>query len=306
MQKSAYLYQTNIKYILSKRFCMKKVIGLLSILFSFLIAGTALNMNFRWPWEKEQYNEPITYRIRSTNNINYEIKLIQGDLLNLSLLIQPGTKQPYTIVNAANKFLYLGDGIAGAIKAADKKSGVQKACNKLLEEYGKQNAKPISKKTGFFSDPIMYKKSMPTGTAWLTESSDLKTNNNIQAIIHAVGPDCREEQEGNQFEHFLRMTYGNIVAAAINYNFKHQPENSIATIACPSLSTGIFSCDLDQSAAIAAEMIFSIMRNVAQSNNPHAPTTFVMVAYDNLNFEAYKKAFQDIAQTMKDDVNLYD
>lgn len=276
---------------------MKKHILIYSILNNVLIITP---VNITWPWEKKQPQgqSPIIYTIARPNNTPaFQIKLVQGDLLNLGSTQGLSADEQYTIVNTANKFLYLGGGIAGAIKKTDSSGTVQADCNNLLIKHGKTLAKSVKKSTGLFSPPKLFTQYMPVGTAWLTTSGDLKKNN-IHHIIHAVCPDCRQEQEQHFFEDFLRMAYGNIITIAISYNSTNNTDK-INTIACPSLSTGIFECPIENSAHIAAERICTIMKNLANTNNAYAPTTFIMVAYSEKDFQIYKKAFDNAMQNDK-------
>jgi O-acetyl-ADP-ribose deacetylase (regulator of RNase III) len=262
------------------------------LIFSILTFATAQNFDFSWPWEKKIINPSITYTIKNDHFPNaYKIILIQGDLLNLDTLIKRGAKTPYTIVNAANKYLYLGSGIAGAIRDVDKSGAVQKACNSILQKKGKNLAKPQKKKAGLFDTPLTFTKYMPTGSAWLTTSGDL-LNKNIQGIIHAVSPNCQLSEEKANFEELLRMTYSNIFATVIQYNTDSSTTTPIHTVACPSLSTGIFRCKLEKAATVAAETIVAIMANSASDDDKGSPTIFVMVTHDDKHFKIYKDAFQ--------------
>lgn len=268
---------------------MKRIALLVIFIGSIGILRTGFDSNFRWPWQKKIINNTITYKIPLNSNRHSYIKLIQSDLLKLDTLINPPAKTTYTVVNAANKFLYLGSGVAGAIKDADQSGTIQEECNSILREKGRTFTHPQTKKIGLFSS-IQYEKYMPTGTAWITNSGDL-IHRNITSVIHAVGPNCQIPKEAEIFEELLKMTYSNIFAVVIQHNNNHSQQIPISVVACPSLSTGIFKCDLEKAAIIAAETIMSIMKNTADANDPYAPTTFVMVAYDNEHFQIYKAAF---------------
>jgi O-acetyl-ADP-ribose deacetylase (regulator of RNase III) len=233
----------------------------------------------------------VFYRLNQDNT--HRIALVKGDLLNLQPFIKDhniNTTGTYTIVNAANKVLWLGSGIAGEIKKADKSGDVQKECDTLRATYGQK--KSVKKKTDFFL-PTTFEESMPVGSAWLTKSGDLHNQPyNINYIIHAVGPNCDDSQEGPYFQEFLDVAYTSIFASIIKHNSTPSNKPAISTIACPSLSTSIFACNLQKSARVAANRIFLIMQRIAELNDTNGPTTFIMVAWTDTDFAAYQAAFE--------------
>ncbi|RTL04291.1 hypothetical protein EKK58_10810 [Candidatus Dependentiae bacterium] len=217
-----------------------------------------------------------TYRLSSSNGTNYTIKIIQGDLLNLQE-IDNNLFSSYTIVNAANEYLQLGGGIAGAIRMADTSGAVQKECDIFLRN------KNIEK--------------IPVGTSVVTTSGSLKKTKSIAHIIHAVGPDCREKKQKSAFAHLLQTTYAYIFKSVIDFNKSTQdPMQKIKTVACPSISTGIFAGPIEQAATIAANTIVQNMYNYAYAYNQNAPKTFIMVAYSDKDFQVYANAFDQAVQ----------
>jgi len=123
---------------------------------------------------------------------NTVLELVKGDITDLSV---------DCIVNAANNYLRLGGGVAGAIR---RKGGpkIQRECNKIISERG----------------------SIPTGGAVITTGGNLKA----KYVIHAVGPVFGEGDEDAK----LRDATINSLKLADEYN--------IRSIAFPAISTGYF------------------------------------------------------------------
>jgi O-acetyl-ADP-ribose deacetylase (regulator of RNase III) len=301
---------------------MKKVTKLLSLLYSFLIFGTVLNINCRWPWEEKSHEEKIlmygpienedfgddeddTRRFSISNeggDNKHSIILTTRGLRNLNWEDFP---KQFALVHGANRFLYLhkshGSGFTRLIKKLDINGTIQKECDDLLEKKGKAFPKEVTWKTGLFSS-VTFKKYMPTGSTWLTKSGDL-VKENVSHIIHAVGPNCNKPEEKEQFEDFLRMTYSNIFATIIDHNNTNDIQNPIKAVACPSLSTGISRCELPKAATVAAETIFNIMQNIVKFNDKNGPTIFIMFVHDNAHFKAYKEAFEKEAHKNANQAN---
>ena len=121
-----------------------------------------------------------------------EIIIIKGDITEV---------EADAIVNAANKYLKHGGGVAAAIV---RKGGeiIQKESNKIISEQG-----PLE-----------------TGDAVATSAGNLKA----KKVIHTVGPIYGE---GNERDKLIKATY-NCLKLADEYNFK--------SIAFPAISTGIY------------------------------------------------------------------
>jgi O-acetyl-ADP-ribose deacetylase (regulator of RNase III) len=120
------------------------------------------------------------------------LELVKGDITELSV---------DSIVNAANGFLKLGGGVAGAIR---RKGGpkIQRECDKIIAEKGR----------------------IPTGEAAVTTGGNLKA----KYVIHAVGPIYGEGDEDNK----LRAATTNSLELADWHGLK--------SIAFPAISTGYF------------------------------------------------------------------
>lgn len=122
------------------------------------------------------------------------------------------------IVNAANGELLAGAGVCGAIRKAAG-SGVFEECQKILENEGLT--------------------SIEDGEARMT-SAGLLTSKGVKAIVHAVGPQGKNESA-------LRSAYRNSMLLAEKAGY--------SSIAFPSISTGIFNYPIEEAAAAAIDEI---------------------------------------------------
>jgi len=123
---------------------------------------------------------------------NVEIIVMKGDITEV---------EADAIVNAANKYLKHGGGVAAAIV---RKGGeiIQRESNKIISEQG-----PLE-----------------TGDAVATSAGNLRA----KKVIHTVGPIYGE---GSERDKLMKATY-NCLKLAEEYGFK--------SIAFPAISTGIY------------------------------------------------------------------
>jgi O-acetyl-ADP-ribose deacetylase (regulator of RNase III) len=130
------------------------------------------------------------------------IELVQGDITEMDT---------EAIVNAANRRLAHGGGVAGAIV---RKGGriIQEESTRWVQERG----------------------SVPVGMAAITSGGRLKARH----VIHAVGPRLGE---GDEDEKLKEATLSSLKLA---------DEYKIRSIAFPAISTGIFGYPLDRCADI--------------------------------------------------------
>lgn len=265
---------------------MKKFLNKKLFIWVFLYAQLTNAFSYNNTSKFLYHNTPkeVTYWLPSSDGRSYTIKIVQGDLLTLHTT-ESSCRNGYTIVNPANKRLTLGGGVAGAIFMADQSGAIQKECDLYL--YNKNIDK------------------LPVGTTVLTTSGSLKKTHSIAYIIHAVGPDCRNNKEEADFSYLLQKTYEHIFKAATDFNSSQKSNNDdvdirINTVACPSISTGIFAAPVEKAATIASHTIVSSMYKYARSGDNNAPTTFIMTTYSDKDFEVYKEAFaQTIQQQIK-------
>ncbi len=130
------------------------------------------------------------------------IELVQGDITEI---------QTEAVVNAANRDLVHGGGVAGAIV---RKGGqtVQQESSRWIQEHGP----------------------LPVGTAAITRAGRLPAS----YVIHAVGPRMGEGDEDMK----LRQ-------ATLN-SLKLADQHGLTSVAFPAISTGIFGYPVDRCAKI--------------------------------------------------------
>jgi O-acetyl-ADP-ribose deacetylase len=219
-------------------------------------------------------------KFSKSNNGEITYTLPNGKIIYVT---KPGTDivkmtRANAIINAANKYLLLGGGVAGAIKDAAGPD-VQVQCDELLEKYGTKLTIPAIKTTGWTSLPKIYTKAVPVGSAWTTSAYHLLPE--ITYIIHAVGPDCREEDEKNNFEATLKSAYEDIFQEAVRAKI---PPKSLAI---PLLSSNIFKCNFDKCVQIA---VTTVVQELLRSEHVEA---VYFVAFDQQTYKAYQKALDD-------------
>ena len=128
------------------------------------------------------------------------------------------------VVNAANSTLLGGGGVDGAIHSAGGPA-ILKACQEI-------------RRTDF-------PQGLPTGEAVITTAGNLPAS----YVIHTVGPIYGHEQ-GQE---------ANLLAACYRSSLQVATENSVATIAFPSISTGAFGYPKPEAAAISSSAIESFI-----------------------------------------------
>lgn len=159
------------------------------------------------------------------------IQFVLGDITKLG-----GTPyQSAAIVNAANSRLLAGGGVCGSIFRAAGSALLQRACDEMAP--------------------------CPTGESRLTPAFDLQSQG-VEAIIHAVGPDCRITPQA-EADALLELAYTSAVRCA--------SEAGLSSIAFPSISTGIYKFPKERAAQIAVDALRSVDRQ---------DLTITLVAFD--------------------------
>lgn len=175
------------------------------------------------------------------------------------------------IVNAANNELWLGGGVAGAIR---KIGG-----NKIQEECLK-----ITNKRGYLKN----------GEVTHTGIGNF-TNKNLNYIFHAVGPYYKGGDKGEKEELYNAF-----------YNcFTLADKNKIKSIAMPPISSGIFGYPKDE----CAEVFYEALKNyIIEIENE---STLKEVRMTIIDFPTYKsfvdvhnKVIDDYKQHFGDEVNF--
>lgn len=146
------------------------------------------------------------------------------------------------IVSAANKHMdYVGAaGVAGAIG--------QLAGRKNLQALARvEGMRRGAGKNRIFCEP---------GQALLTDTSELADtffkSQYVDAIIHAVGPDCRIDEENKNRVALLKSVYGRI--------FDSAEQAGVKKLYIPGISIAIFACPIDQATQIAVQIAASRLK----------------------------------------------
>ncbi|MGC9337027.1 MAG: O-acetyl-ADP-ribose deacetylase [Candidatus Cloacimonadia bacterium] len=161
------------------------------------------------------------------------------------------------IVNAANSSLIGGGGVDGAIHRA---GGPQ-----IFEECAE-----IRKRQG----------GCPTGEAVITSGGNLKA----KYVIHTVGPIWRGGE--NNEENLLRNCYINSLNIA--------KENSIKSIAFPSISTGIYKFPIQRASMIALQTTI----NYIKKNDFLDEVRFVL--FSKKDYDIYCESLKSIIRQKAD------
>lgn len=149
------------------------------------------------------------------------------------------------IVNAAKNSLTGGGGVDGAIHKA--------AGPKLLEECLR-----IQERQG----------GCPTGEAVITSGGNLKA----KFVIHTVGPVW--EGGSSDERELLASAYRNTLILAVS--------NSVASIAFPNISTGVYGFPKNQAAVIAINTVKDFLRQDTTIQK------VIFCCFDDENFSIYK------------------
>jgi O-acetyl-ADP-ribose deacetylase (regulator of RNase III) len=128
------------------------------------------------------------------------------------------------IVNAANATLLGGGGVDGAIHRAGGPAILQ-ACREIRRTHHPQG--------------------LPTGEAVITTAGDLPT----RRVIHTVGPVYG--RHGGRESELLAACYRNSLALAARH--------SLASIAFPAISTGVFGYPPSEAAAVSSRAVMEFL-----------------------------------------------
>jgi O-acetyl-ADP-ribose deacetylase (regulator of RNase III) len=156
------------------------------------------------------------------------------------------------IVNAANSSLMGGGGVDGAIHRAGGPT-ILEECKKIVAKQG-----PLA-----------------TGKAVVTTGGNLPA----RYVIHTVGPVWRG---GNQGEPSL-------LASAYRESLKLAVENKLATVAFPSISTGVYGYPVDKAAFVALRTVMDFLKN---EQGTVKEVTFVL--FDMRTMEVYRKTLMSL------------
>lgn len=155
------------------------------------------------------------------------------------------------IVNAANPSLMGGGGVDGAIHRAGGPQ-ILEECREIVANQGR----------------------LPTGQAVITTAGNLSASR----VIHTVGPIWRGGGGGE--EDLLRNAYRTCLELAC--------ENSLRTIAFPSISTGAYRFPVEKAARAALDTVIGYLRKVDCLDE----VSFVLFNDDTC--DAYSAALDDM------------
>ena len=157
------------------------------------------------------------------------------------------------IVNAANPSLMGGGGVDGAIHRAGGPA-ILAECKQIVTRQGR----------------------LPTGEAVITTGGNLKAKH----VIHTVGPIWHGGGKGE----------ATLLASAYRESLKCASENSLTSIAFPSISTGAYRYPIMEAAEIAMKTVVSF---VTEGDTSLKEVVFVL--FNAAAYEAYVSALGKVA-----------
>lgn len=160
------------------------------------------------------------------------------------------------IVNAANEALSGGSGVDGAIHLA--------AGPELYD---------LTRPLG----------GCPTGSAVITGAGRIPLPTRF--IIHAVGPRWKRRQEEECAE---------LLAGAYRASMHLAKVNGVASVAFPSISTGVYGYPIERAARIALGTVADSLRARPQGSRL---TLAVFVLFSDADLNVYREALAELART---------
>lgn len=159
------------------------------------------------------------------------------------------------IVNAANPGLMGGGGVDGAIHRAGGPA-ILAECKQIVARQGR----------------------LPTGKAVITTGGNLKA----KYVIHTVGPVWHGGGKGE----------AGLLASAYRESLKIAAEHKLASVAFPSISTGVYGYPVSEAARVAIGAVIDFLRQGAGSVRE-----VVFVLFDAQTMDAYSLALQEAAES---------
>ena len=164
------------------------------------------------------------------------------------------------IVNPANPTLMGGGGVDGLIHKKGGKA-ILEECKRIREEQ--------------------YPDGLPTGEAVITTGGNLKA----KYVIHTVGPICGDKNRG------MTEREKGLLSNAYFNSLKLADERGLQSIAFPSISTGVYSCSVDDASEVALKTIVDYLKNNAKNLKK-----VVMVLYTPDMFKIFADKLDKIAK----------
>jgi O-acetyl-ADP-ribose deacetylase (regulator of RNase III) len=178
-------------------------------------------------------------------------------------------KQPVNaIVNAANNDLWLGGGVAGAIRSTGG-DVISKECRELIKSRGGKevdNGEVVHTGIGEFKNP------------------------NLKYIFHAVGPIYRGGNKNEENE--LKDAFYNC--------FKLADELKISSIALPPISSGIFGYPKDECAEVFYTALMSYIEKINSSEQPTTLREVYMTIIDHLTYSEFTQIHDKVIGIFKE------
>ena len=182
-------------------------------------------------------------------------EIIIGDA-RLSIIQGDITRQNTdAIVNAANSSLMGGGGVDGAIHRAGGPA-ILAECKQIVARQGR----------------------LPTGKAVITTGGNLKA----KYVIHTVGPVWHGGGKGE----------AGLLASAYRESLKVAAEHKLASVAFPSISTGVYGYPVSEAARVAIGTVIDFLRQGAGSVKE-----VVFVLFDAQTMDAYSLALREVAES---------
>lgn len=200
--------------------------------------------------------KPVSYSKTWENGFKYFLK--KDDLT---------IQDTNVIVNAANNELWMGAGVAGAIR---KKGGdsIQEECNKLVRERGKsfENGDVVHTGIGKFRNP------------------------NLKFIFHAVGPIYYDG---------LRNEKEDLINAFRNC-FLLADKLGVQSIALPPISSGIFGYPKFECACVFYEILDKFVKDKQKNNEKLILNEVRMTIIDDETFNVFEEVHKKISPNIND------
>lgn len=159
------------------------------------------------------------------------------------------------IVNAANSSLMGGGGVDGAIHRAGGPA-ILAECREIVARQGR----------------------LPTGQAVITTGGHLPA----RFVIHTVGPVWRGGTHGE----------AELLESCYRESLRLAAENALATVAFPSVSTGVYGYPVVQAAPVALGAVQEYLRRECDEDERQGCSlrTVTFVLFDDDTFDAYDRA----------------
>lgn len=153
------------------------------------------------------------------------------------------------IVNAANSALMGGGGVDGAIHRSGGPA-ILEECRQIRQQHGE----------------------LPTGEAVITTGGSLKARH----VIHTVGPVWHGGTHNE--DKLLAHAYHNSLMLAVR--------NGIASIAFPSVSTGIYGFPMERASLIAFETVSEFLKTHPEIREVR------FIVFSKTDFDVYARLFK--------------